>query len=226
MLSLEHVSKAYEQDGKFLPVLSDVCLNVGEGEMCTVVGPSGSGKSTLLNIMGSLDSPDTGSVIFQGLSLHSASEQAKADFRNRQLGFVFQSFNLFPHLSALDNVGLPLLYRGLKKEERRHVARDMLEQVGLADRCAHRPDALSGGQRQRVAIARALVGCPKLILADEPTGNLDVESAGEVLSLLERLNQESGVSIVVITHDRTISSRFGREIRVDNGRVQDQRPAR
>lgn len=219
MLRLDRISKAYHNGNGVLPVLQNVCLEIGAGEMCAIVGTSGSGKSTLLNIMGLLDAPDAGTVLYQGRVVHDADAKTRSDLRNRHIGFVFQSFNLLPRMSALDNVGLPLLYRGIDKSERRRYARHWLERVGLADRAEHLPDALSGGQKQRVAIARALIGSPHLVLADEPTGNLDPKTAHDVLDLLGELSQESGVAVVIVTHDPAVSGKCTREITVSNGRV-------
>ncbi len=215
MLRLDRVSKGYLLNGHPVPVLEEVSLEIAEGEMCALVGASGSGKSTLLNLMGLLDSPDRGAIFYQGRTVHDANERIQAEIRNRHFGFVFQSFNLMPHLSALDNVGLPLLYRGATKSERRQVAYNLLERVGLGNRAEHFPDALSGGQKQRVAIARALIGRPRLILADEPTGNLDPQAAGDILDLLATLNSEERVSVVIVTHDMAISARCHRALRVE-----------
>lgn len=226
MLRLDRVSKTYRQNGHDIPVLHEISLSVDDGEMCSIVGASGSGKSTLLNIMGLLDVPDCGSVIYQGRTVHDVDERVQAEIRNRHFGFVFQSFNLLPRLSALDNVGLPLLYRGISKTERRRMAYPLLERVGLGERADHLPDALSGGQKQRVAIARALIGNPKLVLADEPTGNLDPKSAEDILGLLGELNREAGVSVVIVTHDPAISARCHREILVEQQHVIVQRGAR
>jgi putative ABC transport system ATP-binding protein len=214
MLRLERISKGYSQNGRDISVLREFSLTIENGEICSVMGASGSGKSTLLNIMGLLDAPDSGSIFYQGHAVHNMSEQVRAEIRNRYLGFVFQSFNLLPHLSALDNVGLPLLYRGISKTERRRFAYPLLERVGLRERADHFPDALSGGQRQRVAIARALIGNPQLVLADEPTGNLDSKSATDILDLLSELNSEKGVSVVIVTHDPAVSAKCHREITV------------
>lgn len=219
MLILKRISKTYLRNNTPVSVLQSISLEVADGEMCAVVGASGSGKSTLLNIMGLLDRPDEGAVLYQGRPVHGADARAQAEFRNRHLGFVFQSFNLLPRLSALDNIGLPLLYRGMKKAERHRYAHHWLERVGMGDRADHRPDALSGGQKQRVAIARALVGSPRLVLADEPTGNLDPKAAEDVLTLLRELNREAGVSVVIVTHDQGISARCDREIIVSQGKV-------
>lgn len=187
--------------------------------MCSIIGPSGSGKTTLLNIMSLLDVPSKGQVFYQGQEITHAPEPVQAGIRNRAFGFVFQSFNLLPRLSALDNIGLPLRYRGMSKSERRRMAYPLLERVGLADRGGHLPNALSGGQKQRVAIARALIGKPEIIFADEPTGNLDVDSANNILSLLDELNRETRVSVVVVTHDLNISARYAKQIVVSNGGV-------
>ncbi len=216
---MNRISKAYRSGNGVLPVLQDVCLEIGEGEICAIVGASGSGKSTLLNIMGLLDVPDDGTMLYQGRTVHDADAKTRADIRNRHIGFVFQSFNLLPRMSALDNIGLPLLYRGVGKSERRRHAWRWLERVGLADRAEHLPDSLSGGQKQRVAIARALIGSPHLVLADEPTGNLDPKAAHDVLSLLGELSRESGVAVVIVTHDPAISGKCHREITVSQGRA-------
>lgn len=226
MLRLDRVSKTYRQNGHDIPVLHEISLSVDDGEMCSIVGASGSGKSTLLNIMGLLDVPDSGSVVYQGRAVHDVDERVQAEIRNRHFGFVFQSFNLLPRLSALDNVGLPLLYRGIGKAERRRMAYPLLERVGLGERADHLPDALSGGQKQRVAIARALIGKPRLVLADEPTGNLDPKSAEDVLNLLGELNREEGVSVIIVTHDPAISAKCHREILVGQQHAIVQREAR
>lgn len=215
MLRLDGVYKTYSRNEHCVTVLHDVSLEIADGEMVAIVGASGSGKSTLLNIMGLLDVPDSGRVFYDGQTIHDADEHVQAKIRNQHFGFVFQAFNLLSHLSAIDNVGLPLLYRGLSKSERRRLAYRQLERVGLSDRAEHFPDALSGGQKQRVAIARALIGKPRLILADEPTGNLDPQTAGSVLALLSDLNCTEGVSIVIVTHDTAISRQCQRVIRID-----------
>lgn len=194
-------------------------MKIETGEMCSITGPSGSGKTTLLNIMSLLDLPSKGRILYQGQEITRAPEPVQAHIRNRAFGFVFQSFNLLPRLSALDNIGLPLRYRGIGKTERRRMAYPLLERVGLAERGDHLPNALSGGQKQRVAIARALIGGPKILFADEPTGNLDGDSTRNILSLLDELNREINVSVVVVTHDLNISARYARQIVVSNGGV-------
>lgn len=191
------------------------------GESCAIVGASGSGKSTLLNILGLLDRPDSGAYRFAEHDIFSVDGDRLAAIRNRLIGFVFQSFNLLPRLNALDNVALPLSYRGMPRREALERAEAMLARVGLAERAGHRPADLSGGQRQRVAIARALVGEPALILADEPTGNLDASTAKEVLELLLTLNRERQVTLVVVTHDPGLAARLGRQLTVRHGEVHE-----
>lgn len=191
------------------------------GESCAIVGASGSGKSTLLNILGLLDRPDSGAYRFAEHDIFSVDGDRLAAIRNRLIGFVFQSFNLLPRLNALDNVALPLSYRGMPRREALERAEAMLARVGLAERAGHRPADLSGGQRQRVAIARALVGEPALILADEPTGNLDASTAKEVLELLLTLNRERQVTLVVVTHDPSLAARLGRQLTVRHGEVHE-----
>lgn len=217
MLILENICKSYSLDEQKIDVLNSISLEITQGEICSVIGVSGSGKTTLLNIMGLLDRPTSGRILYRGQDITHTAEPEQAKIRNQQFGFIFQSFNLLPRLSAIDNVGLPLMYRGLNQKERRRLAYPLLERVGLADRVHHHPNELSGGQRQRVAIARALVGKPQVIFADEPTGNLDIESTQNVLGLLDELNRDTGVSIVVVTHDPKIGQRYGRQIIVSKG---------
>ena len=224
VLVLRGVNQRYCRRGQLVPVLSDVNLRIERGETCALVGTSGSGKSTLLNILGLLESPASGQLIFAGQDLGYATPDELAQRRNRDIGFVFQSFNLLPRLTALDNVALPLSYRGLSRQQARACALEQLIQVGLADRVNHKPADLSGGQRQRVAIARALVGQPMLILADEPTGNLDNNSANEIMSLLLDLNRQQGVTLVMVTHDTALAARFDRQIRVVDGTLQEVTP--
>ncbi|PWC76390.1 ABC transporter ATP-binding protein [Azospirillum sp. TSH64] len=219
MLDLTGVHKTYGTGAARVPVLRDVSLAIRAGEVCAITGSSGSGKSTLLNLLGLLDRPDAGRVLFDGEDLGATSVDRRARLRNRCIGFVFQSFHLLPRLSALDNVALPFLYRGLSPRSCRDRAMAALERVGLADRAHHRPDAMSGGQRQRVAVARAIVGKPRLLLADEPTGNLDSESARRIIDLFAALNADTGVTIVVVTHDPAIAARCPRRILMRDGRV-------
>lgn len=221
-ISLQGINKSYHLAGQHLQILDNVSLTFDTGESCAVLGASGSGKSTLLNILGLLDLPDNGQYHFAGHDIFSASPDQLASIRNQQIGFVFQSFNLLPRLSALDNVALPLSYRGVSRRESQLRAMHMLERVGLEQRAGHRPADLSGGQRQRVAIARALVGEPSLILADEPTGNLDSSTAQEIMELLLALNREQRVTLIIVTHDASIADRLSRKILVQGGVVQDE----
>ncbi|MBK5541354.1 ABC transporter ATP-binding protein [Pseudomonas sp. TH05] len=224
-ISLQGIGKSYRLADQHLQILKDVSLTIEVGESCAILGASGSGKSTLLNILGLLDLPDSGEYRFAGHDIFRASPDQLAAIRNRQIGFVFQSFNLLPRLSALDNVALPLSYRGVARRESLQRAMHVLDQVGLAERAEHRPADLSGGQRQRVAIARALVGQPSVILADEPTGNLDSQTAQDIMELLLSLNRERHVTLIIVTHDPHIARRLQRQIRVHNGVVQEACPA-
>jgi putative ABC transport system ATP-binding protein len=218
ILELDHVSKTYASGTLEVHALQDVSLTVSRGEYVSIVGPSGSGKSTLMNILGCLDVASSGSYRLGGVDVEEMNETQLAEVRNAQIGFVFQQFNLLPSLTALRNVELPLCYGGVRRELRRQRAQSALERVGLGDRLDHRPSELSGGQQQRVAIARALVGDPTLILADEPTGNLDSHSSAEVLGLLAKLHT-SGRTIVLITHDADVSAAADRTIHVRDGQV-------
>ncbi|MDR0480716.1 MAG: ABC transporter ATP-binding protein [Gallionellaceae bacterium] len=202
-----------------LAVLDRVSLTIGRGESCAIVGSSGSGKSTLLNILGLLDRPASGRILLNGQDMTRADADQRAYFRNQLIGFVFQSYNLLPRLSALDNVALPLLYRGCPHAEAVQRAREQLERFGLGGRSSHRPAELSGGQKQRVAIARGLVGTPALILADEPTGNLDSVAAREVMDILLRLNRTEGVTLVMVTHDSKLAGELGRCLHMTNGQI-------
>jgi putative ABC transport system ATP-binding protein len=220
-ISLCGVTKNYQLHDQSFDVLKDISLFINTKESCAILGESGSGKSTLLNILGLLDLPDSGHYHFAGHDVFAACPDELAALRNRQIGFVFQNFNLIARMTALENVALPLSYRGVGRREARQRAEVMLAQVGLADRAAHRPADLSGGQRQRVAIARALVGEPSLILADEPTGNLDHATAADIMDLLLSLNRERGTTLVVVTHDPAIACRLDRQIRVMDATVQE-----
>lgn len=219
MLTLTNVEKAYGTVDAPVPVLRDVSLEIGRGEFCAIVGPSGSGKSTLMNLIGLLDRPSAGSIVLDGVDVSRCELAEAARIRNRIHGFVFQSFQLLPRLTALENVALPLLYRGTPKAERSGPAMAMLERVGLADRADQRPETLSGGQRQRVAIARALVGSPRLILADEPTGSLDSGTAAEIMALFRDLNETLGVTILMVTHDHGLARACSRQVEVLDGRI-------
>lgn len=218
MIQLNQVHKIYRTEEIETVALENVNLEVKQGEFLAVMGPSGCGKSTLLNVMGLLDAPTSGNVIIAGKETAAMKDKALAKFRNENLGFVFQSFHLINSLNVLDNVELPLLYRQVGARERRRLAEAVLEKVGLSHRMRHFPTQLSGGQCQRVAIARAVIGNPLIILADEPTGNLDSKMGAEVMDLLHRLNQEEGRTIVMVTHDESKAKETGRTIRFLDGR--------
>ncbi len=204
ILEMRDICKDYPMGKSVNHILKHINLDVEEGEYLAIMGPSGSGKTTLMNLIGCLDVPTSGSYLLGGQDITKCSAKELAEVRNKELGFVFQSFNLLPKLTAVENVALPLLYGNVKKAERLERARAALETVGLADRVEHRPDQLSGGQCQRVAIARAIVGNPKLLLADEPTGALDSASGAQVMELFQQLH-DKGSTIIMITHDRTIA---------------------
>ena len=216
MLSLENVNKSYAVGHNQLHVLKGVDLEVGAGEMVSIMGSSGSGKSTLLNVLGILDAYDSGEYHLNGTLVKDLSERRAAGYRNRYLGFVFQSFNLIPFKTALENVALPLYYRGVRRSKRNRVAREYLDRVGLTDWAEHRPSELSGGQQQRVAIARALISEPKVILADEPTGALDSQTSLEVMEILRGINRQ-GTTVVIVTHEHDISELTDRIIHLRDG---------
>jgi len=218
MIRLSNVEKVYRTDRIETIALSNVSLEVGAGELVSIMGPSGSGKSTLLHVMGLLDAPTRGSVELNGRKVDSLSDGALAKMRNAELGFVFQTFHLVPDLSVLDNVEVPLLYRGGGAGERRRKAEAALDRVGLSARTRHFPAQLSGGQQQRVAIARAIVGSPRVLLADEPTGNLDSAMGDEVLALLSELNRADGTTVVMVTHDERQAAKTHRVVRLFDGR--------
>ncbi len=217
------VTRSYDLDGVVVHALRGVSLTVEQGDYAAVVGPSGSGKSTLMHLLGGLDRPTTGVLRVDGRDVAALSGDELAQVRNATIGFVFQAFQLLGRTSAVDNVGMPLVYRGVRRSERRRRAQEALERVGMGHRLDHRPSQLSGGEQQRVAIARALVGEPKVLLADEPTGNLDTRNGEEVMLLLERLNAEQGVAVVLVTHDLEVAGRARRQIRVRDGLVSDGR---
>ncbi|MFH0947304.1 MAG: ABC transporter ATP-binding protein [Planctomycetota bacterium] len=219
MVVLQHVTRKYVRGGETLVVLDALDLTLEEKGFCALMGPSGSGKSTLLNLVGGLDKADAGIIRVAGFELTDASDAELAAWRAETIGFVFQGFNLIPVLTARENVELPLKLAPLSRSERRQHADYALELVGLSDRAKHRPSELSGGQEQRVAIARALVTDPKLILADEPTGDLDRDSADQVLDLLGRLNSELGKSVLMVTHDHLAAARATRIIQLDKGKL-------
>jgi len=214
------VSRSYQLDGVAVDALRGVSLRIDAGEYAAIVGPSGSGKSTLMHLLGCLDRPTSGTLGIGGRDVAAMSDVELAALRNSTIGFVFQSFQLLTRTSALDNVSLPLVYRGLRRAQRRARAAEALDAVGLGHRLNHRPGQLSGGEQQRVAIARALVGEPALLLADEPTGNLDTRSGADVMAILGRLNEQRGVAVVVVTHDPDVAALAGRRIRMLDGLVE------
>jgi len=218
LIDLDRISRTYDLGHIQVHALSDASLTVNEGEFVAILGPSGSGKSTLMNILGCLDRPTRGRYLLNGNPVEDLDDNDLADVRSKLIGFVFQSYNLLPRTSALDNVAMPLLYQGVSKKERRQRAEDALERLGMADRTRHEPSELSGGQQQRVAIARALVTEPRLILADEPTGNLDSKSGDDVMHVLHDLN-DAGRTIVLITHDADVAALASRQIHVRDGRI-------
>jgi putative ABC transport system ATP-binding protein len=225
VIRLERVARAYDVGGRPLLALRDVSEEIRAGEHVAIMGPSGSGKSTLLNVLGCLDRPTGGSYVFDGREVAGLDDEELTRLRRHQIGFVFQFFHLVPRLTALENVALPLLFAGLPPAERRERARAALEAVGLAERATHRPDQLSGGERQRTALARATIMGPRVLLADEPTGNLDTVSGRQVLDLLERLNAQ-GLTLVVVTHDPGIARRAQRVLVLVDGRVVRRVPGR
>ena len=214
------LARQYEMGDTLVDALRGVDLTIGRGEFVALVGPSGSGKSTVLNLIGGLDTPTSGEVWFNGIELGGSDERTLTQHRRRHVGFVFQSFNLLPRLTAEENVALPLMFGGMPEQERRARARGLLVQVGLGERLAHRPTQLSGGEQQRVAIARALVAQPALLLADEPTGNLDTATGAEIMALLKELNQERGLSLLAVTHDPEVAAFADRIVRLRDGRVE------
>ena len=216
MLELDHIYKDYLQGKLTVPVLKDVTIHVDRGEYVAIMGPSGSGKTTLMNIIGCLDTPTSGEYTLNGTSLLHHKDKELSAVRNRSIGFVFQSFNLLPRQSAVDNVALPLLYAGVSRKERRERAAAALEKVGLAERMNFKPTQLSGGQKQRVAIARAMVTKPDILLADEPTGALDSASGHQVMELFRQLNEE-GMTVIMITHDPEIAAHAKRVLLIRDG---------
>ena len=219
LLSIEGLGKAYLTGGRRLDVLRDVTLDIGAGEMVALTGPSGAGKSTFLHLVGALDAPTAGRVSFEGRDLAGLGEGELARFRNESVGFVFQSHHLLPEFTALENAMMPGLVRRLPRAEARRRAEESLARVGLSDRIGHRPGELSGGEQQRVALARALVLQPRLLLADEPTGNLDPQTAEGIHGLLRELNRELGVTGVVVTHNEVLAESLGRRVRLVAGRL-------
>jgi putative ABC transport system ATP-binding protein len=219
MIELRQVTRTYKMGDQEIYALDHVDLEIADGEFVAVVGPSGSGKSTMLHVVGGLDTPSGGQVVVDGQDLGQASDRELAAFRNRRVGFVFQTFNLQPTYTALENVTLPLVFAKVPPQTRRAKARTALEGVGLGDRLRHKPSELSGGERQRVAIARALVTDPAYILADEPTGNLDTTTGREIITLLDRLHQERRITVVLVTHDREMAALADRQFTLRDGRI-------
>ena len=219
------VHKVYHTGVVSVPALRGIDLSVGRGEMLAVMGPSGCGKTTLLNCLSGLDTPDDGQIAIEGVSLSGMSDRERTDYRARRMGFVFQFYNLLPVLSAVENVELPLLVSGVRLREARARALEALAQVGLAERANHRPAELSGGERQRTTIARSLVNRPAIVWADEPTGDLDSETAGEIMDVLVSLNQEQGLTFILVTHDRGVGARCRRIVWMRDGLVESEQSA-
>ncbi len=216
MIEVKELSKTYQLGKVDVHAMIDVSFRIDAGEFVAVMGPSGSGKSTLMNLLGCLDLPSSGSYLLENFDIRTLSPNQQADVRNKRIGFVFQNFNLLPRASALENVELPLLYGRVSNSHT--IAREALERVGLAERAKHRPNELSGGERQRVAIARAIVNNPAIVLADEPTGNLDTRTGIEIIKIFSRLNAE-GTTIILVTHERDVASRARRIIQMKDGRI-------
>ena len=217
LIKITNIKRNFSLGNETVYVLKGIDLEIKKGEYVALMGPSGSGKSTLMNLLGCLDTPTSGNYILNGKDVSKMKDDELAEIRNKEIGFVFQTFNLLPRTTALDNVALPMIYAGYSKSERVARATDVLQQVNLADRMDHQPNQLSGGQRQRVAIARALVNKPSIILADEPTGNLDSKNSHEILSLFKELNEKEGVSILMVTHDSKIASYSSKLLYIKDG---------
>lgn len=220
LIELRDIQKIYRRGEDEVHALAGVSLDIDRGEFVSLIGTSGSGKSTLMNTLGCLDRPTSGSYRLSGLEVTQMSANERAELRNAQIGFVFQNFNLLNRTSALENVELPLLYtRGVSRQERRERAIHLLKQVGLAERMDHHPGQLSGGQQQRVAIARALVNRPSILMADEPTGNLDSRTSAEIMQLFQRLNEEQGITVILVTHDQEVAANARRAVTLRDGKV-------
>jgi putative ABC transport system ATP-binding protein len=226
VIDARELTKVYQMGDVEVRALRGTSLQVRRGELVAIMGPSGSGKSTLMNILGCLDQPTSGEYYLEGVEIDQLDDDQLAEIRSRRIGFVFQTFNLLPRTTALSNVELPLVYSGAGGRRRRERAVAALEAVGLGDRLHHRPNELSGGQQQRVAIARALINEPSIILADEPTGNLDSKSGAEIMTIFQRLNMEDGITIIFVTHEPEIAQHTRRIVRIADGRIVDDRPVR
>jgi len=218
VLCITDISKTYKTEKLSVPVLYDIDLKINKGEFVSIMGPSGCGKSTLMNLIGCLDRPSGGSIVLNGNNIASLSDSRLAEIRNKYIGFVFQTFNLLPRITAVENVEIPLIYSGVERKERRKKALEALDSMGVLKRADHKPNEISGGERQRVAVARAIVNSPSIILADEPTGNLDSKSGKEVMNIFKDLNK-SGVTILMVTHDPGIASYGSRMVRLFDGKV-------
>ena len=225
MIALQGITRHFQLGEQPVCALEQINLTITAGEYIAVMGPSGSGKSTLLNVLGLLDRPDSGHYLLDGTDTAQLGERELATLRSRRIGFVFQSFHLVPRLSARENIELPLMLSGMAPALRRQRVDALLEGLALSNRAGHKPAELSGGQRQRVAIGRAMAMSPALLLADEPTGNLDSHSGEEVMALLERLNRQQGITLIVVTHDERLGARAGRQIRMNDGRIVQDRSA-
>jgi putative ABC transport system ATP-binding protein len=223
IIHLEKISRHYHVGSETVKALQEVDISINKNEFVALMGPSGSGKSTLMNVLGCLDTPTSGHYFLSGLDVSKMTDNELAEVRNKEIGFIFQTFNLLPRSTALENVMLPLIYAGVSKHERIRRAEETLASVQLADRMHHRPNELSGGQRQRVAVARALVNKPSLILADEPTGNLDSKTSVEIITLLEEIHQ-MGNTIVLVTHEEDIAEHAHRIIRLRDGKIEEDKP--
>lgn len=219
MIKLENICKSYELSGEKITALDNINLEIKEGEFVSIIGKSGSGKSTMLNVLGMLDEWDSGEYILDGIKASELKGNEVAKIRNQKMGFVYQNFNLLPKLSAVENVALPLMYSGKSSKDNINIAKEYLALVGLSDKIHNKPTQLSGGQQQRVAIARALVNKPKILFADEPTGALDSKTSKDIMSLIQRVWKEQGITVIMVTHDDSLAKQANRIIRVSDGKI-------